>query len=94
MKQEYGAKLVKLERTVKEVKNVLETTKQVLFLSPCSIFTFSKERDSYISEVEVISREYENSQEQNTRVLSQLADKEDSLAKLMTDQIRATHVHI
>lgn len=39
----------------------------------------------YLAEMEVISKEFESTMEQNTRLLHQLSDKDETTTKLMSD---------
>jgi hypothetical protein len=48
---------------------------------------------SYLSEMEVISKEFESTMEQNTRLLHELSDKDETTTKLMSDvRLRLTRV--
>jgi superfamily II helicase len=46
---------------------------------------------SYLSEMEVISKEFESTMEQNTRLLHELSDKDETTTKLMSDVRPAIH---
>ncbi len=62
---------MKAERAVKDLQRALETAK----------------RDSagYFAEIEVIAKEFESAQEQNSRLLAQLSEKDDTTTKLMSE---------
>jgi hypothetical protein len=71
LKKEHIAKLQKMEKTSKELKHLVETTR--------------KDRDEVMAEIEVIGKEFEEAQEQNGRLLHQLTEKEDTLAQLVSE---------
>jgi len=75
-KKELTIKLAKADKTIKELKSALDSQKL--------------EAEGYLSEIEVIGKAFEEQQEQNARLLQQLSEKEDTLTKLMAEQIKAT----
>lgn len=51
-----------------------------------------QDTEGLVAEIEAIGKAFEESQEQNTRLIQQLAEKEDSLSRLMAEQLRISQV--
>jgi E3 ubiquitin-protein ligase BRE1 len=67
--------LAKADQSIRELQKSLEAAKA--------------ENVAYLTEMEVISKEFESTMEQNTRLLHELSDKDETTTKLMSDRIKS-----
>jgi len=74
-KRAEAAESGKTEELVVEMKSALEAK--------------DTEIEEYLAELEEVGKAYENMREQNTRLLEQLRDKEDSNTRLVSEKIKA-----
>lgn len=56
-------------------------------------FFFLKEEEAMLSEMEVTGQAFEDMQEQNSRLIQQLREKDDANFKLMTERIKSNQLH-
>lgn len=56
-------------------------------------FIFQKEEEAMLSEMEVTGQAFEDMQEQNSRLIQQLREKDDANFKLMTERIKSNQLH-
>lgn len=73
--KDYPRLLAKADQSIRELQKSLDATKA--------------ENAAYLSEMEVISKEFESTMEQNTRLLHELSDKDETTTKLMSDRIKS-----
>ena len=52
-----------------------------------------KEEEALLNEMEVTGQAFEDMQEQNSRLIQQLREKDDANFKLMSERIKAQQVH-
>lgn len=57
------------------------------------ILIFLKEEEAMLSEMEVTGQAFEDMQEQNSRLIQQLREKDDANFKLMTERIKSNQLH-
>ncbi|ELR16638.1 zinc finger, C3HC4 type (RING finger) domain containing protein [Acanthamoeba castellanii str. Neff] len=75
LEKDYPRLLSKADQSIRELQKSLDATKA--------------ENAAYLSEMEVISKEFESTMEQNTRLLHELSDKDETTTKLMSDRIKS-----
>jgi len=56
-------------------------------------FFLYKEEEAMLSEMEVTGQAFEDMQEQNSRLIQQLREKDDANFKLMTERIKSNQLH-
>lgn len=56
-------------------------------------FTHLQEEEALLNEMEVTGQAFEDMQEQNSRLIQQLREKDDANFKLMSDRIKANQMH-
>lgn len=56
------------------------------------MFKFQEE-DALLNEMEVTGQAYEDMQEQNSRLIQQLREKDDANFKLMSERIKSNQLH-
>lgn len=54
---------------------------------------YFKEEEAMLSEMEVTGQAFEDMQEQNSRLIQQLREKDDANFKLMTERIKSNQLH-
>jgi len=52
-----------------------------------------QEEEALLNEMEVTGQAFEDMQEQNSRLIQQLREKDDANFKLMSDRIKANQMH-
>jgi DNA recombination-dependent growth factor C len=52
-----------------------------------------QEEDALLNEMEVTGQAYEDMQEQNSRLIQQLREKDDANFKLMSERIKSNQLH-
>ncbi len=57
------------------------------------VSTQKSEEETLISEMEVTGQAFEDMQEQNSRLIQQLREKDDANFKLMSDKIKSNQLH-
>jgi predicted nucleic acid-binding Zn-ribbon protein len=57
-----------------------------------SLFAFQEE-EALLNEMEVTGQAYEDMQEQNSRLIQQLREKDDANFKLMSERIKSNQLH-
>ncbi|KAL5017336.1 hypothetical protein ScPMuIL_006925 [Solemya velum] len=72
-------KIKKMEETIADIQQKLETQKQ--------------REEALLKEMEVTGQAFEDMQEQNTRLLQQLREKDDANFKLMSERIKSNQIH-
>lgn len=61
----------------------------MLILSALVLHLFSQEEEALLSEMEVTNQAFEDMQEQNSRLIQQLREKDDANSKLMAERIKS-----
>lgn len=56
-------------------------------------YYYFKEEEAMLSEMEVTGQAFEDMQEQNSRLIQQLREKDDANFKLMTERIKSNQLH-
>jgi len=57
------------------------------------VFDVAQEEEALLNEMEVTGQAFEDMQEQNSRLIQQLREKDDANFKLMSERIKAQQVH-
>jgi len=73
--KDYPRLLAKADQTIRDLQRSLDELKA--------------ENTSYLTEVDEIAKDYDSATEQNTRLLHQLSDKDETTTKLMSDRIKS-----
>uniref|UniRef100_A0A336K392 E3 ubiquitin protein ligase n=1 Tax=Culicoides sonorensis TaxID=179676 RepID=A0A336K392_CULSO len=88
-------KIKQLEEKVYELQKQLATQKPAdgNWVGGYRPFVGSHEEEALLNEMEVTGQAFEDMQEQNSRLIQQLREKDDANFKLMSDRIKANQMH-
>uniref|UniRef100_A0A8D8LKE6 E3 ubiquitin protein ligase n=1 Tax=Cacopsylla melanoneura TaxID=428564 RepID=A0A8D8LKE6_9HEMI len=77
------------EEAMRKIKQLEEQTHQL----QKQVATHKQEEEALLNEMEVTGQAFEDMQEQNSRLLQQLREKDDANFKLMTERIKSNQLH-
>lgn len=88
-------KIKQLEEQKYELQKQVQTQKQPdsAWSGGYRPFVGSHEEEALLNEMEVTGQAFEDMQEQNSRLIQQLREKDDANFKLMSDRIKANQMH-
>ncbi|XP_038059012.1 E3 ubiquitin-protein ligase BRE1B-like isoform X2 [Patiria miniata] len=77
------------EEAIRKIRNLEETIHQL----QKKLADRKQEEEALLSEMDVTGQAFEDMQEQNTRLLQQLREKDDANFKLMSERIKCNQIH-
>uniref|UniRef100_A0A8D8V414 E3 ubiquitin protein ligase n=1 Tax=Cacopsylla melanoneura TaxID=428564 RepID=A0A8D8V414_9HEMI len=77
------------EEAMRKIKQLEDQTHQL----QKQVATHKQEEEALLNEMEVTGQAFEDMQEQNSRLLQQLREKDDANFKLMTERIKSNQLH-
>ncbi|XP_046680680.1 E3 ubiquitin-protein ligase Bre1 isoform X2 [Homalodisca vitripennis] len=77
------------EDAMRKIKHLEEQTYQL----QKQVATHKQEEEALLNEMEVTGQAFEDMQEQNSRLIQQLREKDDANFKLMTERIKSNQLH-
>ncbi|KAI5731051.1 hypothetical protein M8J77_003902 [Diaphorina citri] len=77
------------EEAMRKIKQLEDQTHQL----QRQVATHKQEEEALLNEMEVTGQAFEDMQEQNSRLLQQLREKDDANFKLMTERIKSNQLH-
>lgn len=77
------------EDALRKIKHLEEQTHQL----QKQVATHKQEEEALLNEMEVTGQAFEDMQEQNSRLIQQLREKDDANFKLMTERIKSNQLH-